>query len=54
MAIDKDAKRKAAELRKLLLARMLSEGYENVRQFHLATKIPLSPEPVRRAFNDTD
>lgn len=54
MTIDKDAKRKAAELNKLLLARLVDEGYKNVRQFHMESKIPLSPETVRRAFGDVD
>lgn len=54
MAVDKEAKRKATELRKLLWDRMVSEGYENVRKFHIKSRIPLSPETVRRAFSDVD
>ena len=54
MAIDKEAKRKATELRKLLSERMISEGFENVRQFHIESRIPLSPETVRRALSDVD
>ncbi|MGO9017760.1 MAG: hypothetical protein ACLQVJ_05335 [Syntrophobacteraceae bacterium] len=54
MAVDKEAKRKATELKNLLFDRMVSEGYENVRKFHIESRIPLSPETVRRALSDVD
>jgi len=54
MAVDKEARRKAQELQKLLTDRMSSEGHENLRKFHIGSRIPLSPETVRRAFTDTD
>ena len=52
--MDKEAKKKAAALKKLLSDRMSDEGFQNIRQFHMESRIPLSQETIRRAFSDTD
>lgn len=54
MVMDKEAKKKAAALQKLLSDRMSDEGFQNIRQFHMESRIPLSQETIRRAFSDTD
>ncbi len=46
-------KRRAADLRKLLGEKLNKEGFENIRQFCISTRIPLSAETVRRGFVDT-
>lgn len=47
-------RKKEQSLRNLLLDRMAAEGWENVRQFTLGSKVPFSIETTRRAFVDVE
>lgn len=46
----KDDERSNA-LRQIMSAKLKAEGWDNIKQFMVATKVPFSLETVRRAFN---
>lgn len=42
------------ELYKIMLDRMHAEGWENIRQFTVGSRVPFSLETVRRMFSECD
>ena len=44
----------ANELRTIMSQKLRDEGWDNIKQFMVSTKVPFSLETVRRAFNACD